>query len=104
MNGGLWVHDTGTISNMTNDVALLQTLDTSRLESITVADGKRIRANDIGVGMFQGVNAERNPMNIKLTQVFHVPALAGNLLSISRIVDQGFSALFHKKSCKILKN
>lgn len=31
------------------------------------ADGKNIKANGIGIGIFQGVNEEENPMNIKLT-------------------------------------
>lgn len=68
-----------------------------------VADGKRIRAKGIGVGMFQSVNGEGNPM-IKLSQVYHVPALAEYLLSVSKSTDQGFSVFSDKKSCKILKN
>lgn len=69
---------------MTNDADLLETLDTSRQENITVADGKRIRANGIGVHMFQGVNGEGNPMNIKQSQVYHVPAIVGNLIKVSQ--------------------
>lgn len=40
---GLWVLHSGTTAHMINDLALLETLDTSRQESITVAHGKRTK-------------------------------------------------------------
>lgn len=102
--GALWLLDSGATSHMTNDVRMLDSLDVSRKTSISLADGNKVVGTGIGAGVFRGVNEEGKGVKVKLSDVYHVPALAGSLLSVSKITDEGFEVVFSKTMCKIMKD
>ena len=40
---------------------------------------------------------------ISLDRVYHVPSLTTNLLSVSKITDNGFEVFFDRFRCRVLK-
>lgn len=100
----LWFLDSGATSHMTNNATLLGELDTSCKDKISLADGNEVQANGIGSGVYRSLDGNGQTVDVKLKNVYHVPALTGNLLSVSKIVDEGFTVVFEKNHCKIVKN
>lgn len=99
----MWFLDSGATSHMTNDSSLLEDVRKSNT-AVGLADGNRITAEGVGTGRFRLLNENDRHIIVKLRQVFHVPALAANLLSISRLTDEGCSVMFTKTECKVQKN
>jgi len=56
-----------------------------KAQAITIADGTKIKAE--GVGPMEMVT---QTISIKLTDVWHVPGVGGNLMSVSQMVDAGY--------------
>ncbi|XP_062703913.1 uncharacterized protein LOC134286326 [Aedes albopictus] len=87
---------------MTTNSSILEEMDTTKATTICRADGKSIKSVGSGAGRVISVDG-KGGRNVKLENVFHVPSLAGNLLSVSRITDLGFRVVFDKTGCKVLK-
>lgn len=99
---GVWYLDSGATSHMTNDASLLWELDKSSGADICLADGKTIKSAGAGSGKISCVNGDGMRVKVTLSNVFHVPSLASNLLSVSKIADLGLTVLFEKYGCKVL--
>jgi hypothetical protein len=41
--------------------------------------------------------------HITITQVFHVPKMKNNLISVSKFISEGFKVKFDKDGCKVNK-
>jgi len=70
----------------------------SKVQEITIADGTKIKAE--GVGTIEIVSQESS---ITLKDVWHVPDIGGNRLSVSRMVDAGYTVQFGQSTCNIRK-
>lgn len=103
-DAGVWYLDSGATSHMTNDVSVLENVNRSKESSILLADGKHTNAVGIGTGRMISVDGNGIQKNVSLANVYHVPSLAGNLLSVSKITDMGFEVLFDRTGCKVLQN
>lgn len=101
--GGVWYFDSGATSHMTNDASILEKLDGSSESTILLADGKSTKAVGMGTGRLISVDGDGIRKNVTLANVYHVPSLAGNLLSVSKIADLGFEVVFDKAGCKVLQ-
>lgn len=100
---GFWYLDSGATAHMTSDTSLLDDVDRSKATAVCLADGKSIKSSGTGTGKLVSFNGDGAKMNVRLDNVLHVPSLAGNLLSVSRIADLGFRVLFDQKQCHVLK-
>jgi len=70
----------------------------SKVLEITIADGTKIKAK--GVGTIEIVSQESS---ITLKDVWHVPDIGGNLLSVSRMVDPCYTVEFGQSTCNVRK-
>lgn len=57
---------------MINNEALMESPETSYDESITVADGKKVKANGNAIGAFNELNDQGYFVRIKLSHVYHI--------------------------------
>lgn len=67
-----------------------------------MVDGRKIFARAMGSGRLTVYRGKEKRV-IPIENVLFVPGLVGNLLSVSRIVDKGFSVSFESKECLIMK-
>ena len=91
LNG--WIIDSGCTRHMTGDISKLENVRSCR-EIVKLADGREIFVNAKGTGRFIGLDVEDQRMNVKLKDVLHVPELRSNVLSMSCIIDEGYSVCF----------
>ena len=71
----------------------------SKDQAITIADGTKIKASGVWEIIITTAAG-----NIKLTHVWYVPEIGGNLLSVSRMVDAGYEVAFGTRTCTVSKN
>lgn len=98
----MWYLDSGATSHMTCDKRLLDQVDAS-LMNIGLADGSSITATGVGSSKFSSMNSVGKTVTVTLKQVYYVPSLTSNLLSISKITDEGFTVEFQQDGCTISK-
>ena len=94
--GGIhWIIDSGASQHLSRNRAEFLTYKAiSTPQSITIADGTTIRADgygDIEIATKIGV--------IRLTDVWHVPNIRASLISVTRMVDAGYSIEFANAGC-----
>ena len=68
-------------------------------QDITIADGTTIQAKRIGE-----ITVAIEAGSITLTDVWHVLDIGGNLMSVSRMGDGGYSVEFEPTTCTIRRN
>lgn len=88
---------------MTGRVDFLSALVDSS-ESVCLADGNKISAKSMGSCKLTVMAENGESKIICIKNVLFVPGLAGNLLSVSRIVDEGFLVSFNSGRCQISKD
>lgn len=101
--GSLWFLDSGATSHMTGDAPMLEEVNPTTT-GMGLADGRRIPAAGVGSTRFHSTNGDGNDVVVKLKQVYHVPAVTGNLLAVSELCDEGCSVIFEKNGCQIVKD
>lgn len=103
-NGGAnagWVVDSGATSHMCSDKNLFSELNNAINGKITVANGQVIDA--IGEGKVKIVlDKGYSTMEVELTDVLWVPELDGNLVSVKKLVDNGFAVEFRGNWCYLI--
>lgn len=99
----VWFLDSGATSHMTGDASLLDHVDPTSM-SIGLADGSKIPAAGVGSTKFRATDKGGKAVTVSIKQIFHVPTLTSNLLSVSKITDEGCSVNFDKLGCTISKN
>lgn len=98
-----WYLDSGATSHMTSDKSVLSNWSSAKQPEICLADGTKIVCSGTGSGKLVSVADNGDRVKVTLNDIIHVPSLAGNLLSVSKICDLGFEVLFHRGGCKILR-
>jgi len=100
-----WIVDSGASANMTWQCEIF-----IRYRTLTppkqVIIGDRCTINVIGVGRVE-INVhtgENGHMHTILQEVYHIPDLSTNLLSVPRLTKQGLEVTFDDSTCKILAN
>jgi len=94
-----WVIDSGASQHLCGNRTHFSTYKTISAEhEITIADGSKIQA--VGLG---DIEIATEAGCITLTGVWHVPDIGGSLLSVSRIVDAGYTVEFGPVACYISK-
>ena len=92
-----WIIDSGASQHLCGNRKDFATYtNIIRTQAITIADGTKIEAagkGDIEIATEAG--------SITLTDVWHVPNIGGNLMSVSRMVDAGYSVEFGPTMCTV---
>lgn len=96
-----WCLDSACLMHLTGRAELLEGLVACK-RKIVLADGREMFARGIGTGRLT-VNRENGKQVIPIENVLFVPGLISNLLSVSCIVEKGFSVSFKTKECVIMK-
>ncbi|KAL4291090.1 hypothetical protein GQ457_14G002100 [Hibiscus cannabinus] len=96
-----WIIDSGCSHHVTGNDELLSDLRQHKGERVIItADNSAYPVAQEGV-----VKIGMDDTNVvKLNDVFHVPGLKRNLISVSQITDSGKFVLFGPKDVKVLKN
>jgi len=94
-----WIIDSGASRHLCgNRNAFATYTNISKVQEITIADGTKIKAK--GVGTIEIVSQESS---MTLKDVWHVPDICGNLLSVLRMVDAGYTLEFGQTTCNVRK-
>ncbi|CAI7887602.1 unnamed protein product, partial [Closterium sp. NIES-53] len=80
-----WVIDSGATYSMTPRADLLTELEPSPVKHVTLALGQRAEVKGMGKAMFKGADGKM----VGLKNVFWVPNLAANLISVRRLQKAG---------------
>ncbi len=94
-----WYIDSGASSHMTPHLDLIYNHKPSHIKEIVVANNSKLSVNCSGKSTLQ-INQE----GIEVRDVLHVPNLATNLLSISKMAEKGNKIIFDGKWCTVYDN
>ena len=89
MNANIWIADSGASTHMTNSLdGLVETVKCN--SAVTVGDGKALICEKIGkkIGHIKTRNGKN--MKVVLDKVRYIPELYCNLLSITKVMQQGY--------------
>ncbi|PKU68172.1 Retrovirus-related Pol polyprotein from transposon TNT 1-94 [Dendrobium catenatum] len=97
---GDWILDSGASSHLTPDTANFQQSNPyNGLESVSIANGSNLQIQNSGNGLLPLPESHRK---LKLSNMLHVPELAHNLLSISKLTsDNNVSVSFDSNGFSI---
>lgn len=96
-----WILDTGCTKHMTgSEGSLVRKMLWN--EKVTLADGRTVTTKGRGQGRIFGRGLDGKPVDMKLKELLYVPELSGNVLSVSRITDEGYTVVFSSTNCRIL--
>ena len=94
-----WVIDSGATCHMSPNREWMTDFSCHN-QDITVADNSKISSNGVGNILMNFKNSEEIvPKTVK--NVIHVPNLATNLLSVSKVTEKGYVVTFDKHGCKV---
>lgn len=91
-----WYVDSGATSHMTPYGNILSDKEEIEIGHIVTANHEKIAVKYHGTALFQS-----NKSKIEMKKILHVPDLAVNLLSVSKMVDNSNSVTFNKAGCTI---
>ena len=93
----LWLLDSGCSNHMTGNKELLSCLDSSISSDITLGNDHLVKVQGKGtVPILTKQNVKKD-----INDVYHVPDLKHNLLSVGQLIEKGYKVLFEGASCKI---
>lgn len=96
-----WCIDSGATSHVCNNADLFKDMDTTIKESITVANGEKMKSEARGECTVTVVVGDKRRC-IPVKHVMYAPQAPGNLLSVKRLTEQNLTVTFDKESCQIL--
>jgi hypothetical protein len=97
-NKDLWLLDSGCNNHMTGNKKLFSSIDSSIQSEITLGDDYHVKA--LGKGVVS-VLTKKNEKKYIL-DVFYVPNLRHNLISIGQLSQNGYDVRFKDSTCTIL--
>jgi hypothetical protein len=93
----LWLLDSGCNNHMTGNKDLLSCIDSSISSDITLGNDSLVKVQGKGtVPILTKQNVKKD-----INNVYHVPDLKHNLLSVGQLIEHGYKVLFEGASCKI---
>nr|DAD19628.1 TPA_asm: hypothetical protein HUJ06_021091 [Nelumbo nucifera] len=92
----VWFLDLGCSNHMCGDAMMFSELDESFRQQVKLGNNSRMTVKGRG-----NVRLHMNGLNHVITEVFYVPELKNNLLSIGQLQEKGLAILIHGGMCKI---
>lgn len=96
-----WIIDSGCTKHMTSSTACLGWWNPCA-EKVSLADGKTVTARGNGQGKITGRGLGGMPVEIKMKELLFVPGLSANVLSVSKINNEGYTVRFGAYDCQIM--
>ena len=93
-----WVMDSGASKHMTGERSLLKQIKNSLPLTVILADGSGLTTSTIGTA-----HLKIGDRPIYLEEVYLVPGLQSNLLSVAKISEKGFEVIFKEKEAILKK-
>ena len=95
ITGSNWIIDSGASQHLSqNQNEFLTYIPVSQSQFITIADGTKLEVNRIG-----DVEIPTEMSVVQLTEVWHVPNIATSLISVTRMVNSGYSVEYGQTVC-----
>lgn len=88
-----WVVNSDATSHITSNKSVFAEFNENHQEKIFVANGQ-VAVEGIGIVRITVINNEGKRRSIKIQNVLYVPLINGNLLSVCRLVANGFKVDF----------
>jgi Major capsid protein N-terminus/Large eukaryotic DNA virus major capsid protein len=98
-DGYCWLVDSGASDHMTSDKSLLHEYAPSDI-TLYLSDGSSRKVEGTG-NVSLPITVDGRVKMVHLRGVLYVPDLAFNLISLSRVISDGYSVAFDKKGCII---
>jgi hypothetical protein len=93
---GVWVLDTGASNHMTGNKSALTQLNEGMRGTVRFGDGSRVEIEGIGSMVMQ----DRHNAHKVLTEVYYIPKLRSNIVSLGQLEEKGFEVTLGKgKMC-----
>ena len=89
-----WLVDSGAGRHMTGNKSLIRNMKDFRDGRVKVGDGRYLHA--------KGIGCVHSPLRLK--NVWYVPGLCANVMSVRRLNDSGYQAVFTPRNSYILSN
>eukprot|EP00253_Pinus_taeda_P035137 PITA_35137 len=94
----IWFLDSSCSNHMTGNIALFSALDQSVKSQVTLGNDSKISVMDKGEVKIFTKKGERKT----ITDVYYVPGMRCNLLSIGQLVHKGYNVFFENDVCTIM--
>lgn len=101
---GSWIVDSGATCHISNNKKFFKSIDYSVKESVSVANGDPVYSEGKGVCLLEVFNSGGQKSTIAIQDVFYIPAITCNILSVKKVTDKGFKVNFSQNVCKVFKN
>lgn len=93
---GVWVLDTSASNHMIRTWSALTQLDEGVCGMVWCGDGSHVEIHDVGSVVMQGCHQQHKV----LTDVYYIPALKSNIVSLGQLEEKGFKVTFENgKMC-----
>lgn len=99
-----WVIDSGATSHVTNNKHLFNTFDATANSTVKVANNSIEKVKGKGMCKVNLVNENGQTSTAKLGDVLYAPNIQGNLISVKKLMNNGFKVIFDKGVCEIKRN
>jgi len=97
-NEDLWFLDSGCSNHMTGNLAMFSMLDESVKSQVTLGTDSKVSVMGKGnVNVLTRKGAKKS-----ITDVYYVPGMKCNLLSIGQLVQKGYNVFFEDDVCTIM--
>nr|GLL21955.1 uncharacterized protein LOC104612075 [Ipomoea trifida] len=93
----VWFIDSGCSNHMSNSRSLFENLNVSQKSEVRLGDDKKVQVDGKGTIAICTSNGKKKLLH----DVFFVPSLAHNLLSVGQLMDNGLVILFDDGQCVI---
>lgn len=100
MKDNYWIMDSGATSHMCNNRDFFENLNCEKKGKVKFADTKA-EYTGIGSGTLRFINAGKE-IAINVTDVLYVPKLRSSLLSVTKLLEKGFSVQFENSVCRVI--
>eukprot|EP00253_Pinus_taeda_P022088 PITA_22088 len=92
-----WFLNSGCSNHMTGNIAMFSNLDEDVKSEVTIGTNSKISVKGKGRVSIQAGNGE----HMIVPEVYYVPSLKCNLLSIGKLIDKGYNVFFKDDMCTI---
>ena len=102
LNTATWIVDSGASNHLCNDKSMFRDIDYSVRKEVFLGDNRSVQSMGMGTirVLLNGNNKYRTPVEIQ--DVWYVPNLACNLLSVNQLVQKGYRLTFSRVGCEIV--
>lgn len=99
-----WTMDSAATSHVSGNKKLFDSLDLSQCSSVTMANNNTECVKGKGTCAISMTNESGDLSSKELNDVLYTPNVLGNLISVGKLMTEGFAIIFANDKCEIQKN